>query len=59
LPETPTCFAISDGAAGNERQAVALADAMGLQARRFRLALAPPWSWLAPRLVLGAWSALP
>ena len=59
MPETPTCFAISDGAAGNERQVGALADAMGLPARRFRLALPPPWSWLAPRLELGAWRALP
>ena len=50
---------LTDGAAGNERQAVALAGAMGLEPRIDRIALRAPWSWLAPHLRLGAWHALP
>jgi len=50
---------VSDGAAGNERQAHALAAAMGLMPRVHRIGLLPPWSWLAPHLKLGGWLALP
>jgi len=49
-----SCWVVSDGAAGNERQALALADALDLHPRIVRLDLAAPWSWLAPRLDLGA-----
>ena len=41
---------ISDGAAGNERQALALAGAMQLAARVVRVRAHPPWRWFAPRL---------
>ncbi|HEY0180919.1 MAG TPA: ELM1/GtrOC1 family putative glycosyltransferase, partial [Dokdonella sp.] len=54
----PTCWAISDGAAGNERQALALARALGVAARTIRLRVAEPWAALAPRLTLGARAAL-
>lgn len=59
---TPTpehCWVITDGAAGNERQALALAGRLGVVTRTWRIAPAPPWSWLAPRLVAGARLALP
>lgn len=49
-----TCWAISDGAAGNERQALALARALGLAPRVLRLRLRHPWDWFAPHLTLGA-----
>jgi mitochondrial fission protein ELM1 len=54
----PTCWAISDGAAGNERQALALARALGLAPRVLRLRLREPWASLAPRLTLGARHAI-
>jgi len=50
----PSCWAISDGAAGNERQAAALARALGLAARTLRIRLREPWNLLAPRLGAGA-----
>ena len=50
---------VTDGAAGNERQALALAAAMGLSPRNEHVRLALPWSWLAPHLRAGAWRALP
>jgi hypothetical protein len=55
----PRTWIVTDGAAGNERQAEALAAAMGLAPWRFRVRLAAPWSWFAPRLTLGAARALP
>jgi len=57
-PSPPTCWAISDGAAGNERQAVALAQALGLAPRVVRLRVREPWAALAPRLLAGAGLAL-
>lgn len=54
----PTCWAISDGAAGNERQACALARALGLAPRVLRLRLGQPWDLLAPRLLAGARKAI-
>ena len=49
-------WVVSDGAAGNERQALALANAMGLTAHVIRLHLRAPWRWFAPRLpLLRAW----
>lgn len=45
-------WAVSDGAAGNERQAVALARALGCgEPRVLRLAARAPWKWFSPRLV--------
>lgn len=48
------CWVISDGAAGNENQALALARALGLTPRVVSLDVAQPWGWLAPRLCLAA-----
>ena len=53
-------WAITDGAAGNRRQALALAAALGGEVRELELHVRAPWSWLAPRLSLGgrmAWDA--
>ena len=49
-----SCWVLSDGAAGNENQAVALAHALGLDAEVFRLTTRAPWRWFAPRLTPGA-----
>ena len=53
------CWAITDHAAGNQRQALALATQMRCTVRHLELAPRAPWSWLAPRLLPGARSALP
>ncbi len=53
-------WVITDGAAGNQRQALALALALRLDNRGLVLGTRAPWSWLAPRLTLGgrlAWPA--
>ena len=50
----PSAWAISDGAAGNARQARALASAMGLAPLELQVHVRPPWRWLAPRLLAGA-----
>ena len=42
------CWVVTDGAAGNERQAVALAQALDLAPEVLRVALRAPWRWLAP-----------
>ncbi|MHA6206051.1 mitochondrial fission ELM1 family protein [Dyella soli] len=52
------CWVITDGAAGNQRQALALAEKMGLPIRHLQPEPRVPWSWLAPRLTLGARLAL-
>ncbi len=39
---------MTDGAAGNERQALALARALGQTPRVLRIRLRVPWRWLAP-----------
>lgn len=54
----PSCWAISDGAAGNQRQALALAQALGLSAREIQLRITQPWALLAPHLLTGASRAL-
>jgi len=54
----PGCWVLTDGAAGNERQALALAQALGLQARNLVLPLRAPWAWLAPRRLPGGRLAL-
>jgi mitochondrial fission protein ELM1 len=52
------CWAITDDAAGNQRQALALAERLGLPVRPLVLEPRGPWAWLAPRLVLGGELAL-
>ena len=59
LKENPKpTWVISDGVAGNERQALALARALELEARVLRIGLRAPWRWLAPRFMAGARAAL-
>ncbi|WP_199099044.1 mitochondrial fission ELM1 family protein [Dyella sp. ASV21] len=53
------CWVITDDAAGNQRQALALAEMLGLPVHHLQLEPRAPWSWLAPRLTLGARLALP
>jgi len=53
------CWVVTDGRAGNDRQALALADALGLPYRHLVLGLRAPWSWFAPRLLPGGRLALP
>lgn len=53
------CWAVTDASAGNQRQALALAERMGLPVRHLVLEPRAPWSWLAPRLTLGGRLALP
>jgi len=44
------CWIVTDGHAGNVRQAVALAQALGFPApQQWNLHTAAPWRWLAPR----------
>lgn len=45
---------LTDGNAGNVRQAQSLARALGAQARDVVLAPRAPWRWMAPRLLPGA-----
>lgn len=53
------CWVITDFAAGNQRQALALGNCMGLPVRHLQLEPRAPWSWLAPRLAVGGARALP
>jgi uncharacterized protein len=53
------CWAITDASAGNQRQALALAERMDLPVRHLLLEPRAPWSWLAPRFALGGRLALP
>lgn len=53
-----SAWVISDGAAGNERQALALASALDVPARVMVLPLRPPWAWFAPRRFPGGRLAL-
>jgi hypothetical protein len=53
------CWVITDEAAGNQRQALALAERLGMPSRHLLLEPRAPWSWLAPRLALGGTLALP
>ena len=52
------CWVITDAAAGNQRQALALAECLHMPLRHLVLQPRAPWSWLAPRLELGARLAL-
>lgn len=53
------CWVITDEAAGNQHQALALAEHLGMPSRHLVLEPRAPWSWLAPRLTLGGTLALP
>ena len=59
MTQADACWVITDHAAGNQRQALALAAALGLRARHLQLQPRAPWSWLAPRCTLGSRYALP
>lgn len=58
LPQYPGgaigVVAITDGAAGNERQALSLALALRVSPRVLRIALRAPWRWFGPSFVRGA-----
>lgn len=43
------CWIITEGAAGMENQCLGLAERLSLPHRIFRLKVAPPWRWIAPR----------
>ena len=51
------CWAVHDGAAGNRRQALALAQALALPAREWSLCASVPARWFAPREFPGSSSA--
>ena len=53
------CWVITDTAAGNQRQALALAERLGLPVRHLILEPRAPWSWFSPRFTLGGPLALP
>jgi mitochondrial fission protein ELM1 len=53
------CWVITDTAAGNQRQALALAEYLKMPLRHLILEPLAPWSWLAPRLTLGSQFSLP
>src|ERR1700709_2550279 len=44
------CWIVTDGAAGNLRQARALASAMHVDAVELEVKLRGPWRWFSPRL---------
>lgn len=50
----PQAWTLTDGNAGNRRQASALAEAMGVAPRDVVLEPRAPWRWLAPRRTFGA-----
>ena len=54
-PSHATTWVLTDGRAGNERQALALAHALsGLAPRVWRLEGRAPWRWIAPRELAGS-----
>ena len=54
-PNTATAWTLTDGRAGNLRQALSLAGALGLEsARNWPLAPRIPWRWAAPHRLPGA-----
>ena len=58
-PELSSAWVVTDGAAGNERQALVLARTLQLDPRVLRVDLRAPWSWFAPRLLAGTRMAAP
>jgi mitochondrial fission protein ELM1 len=57
LPQD-ACWVVTDGAAGNRRQALALAEALTPSIREIVVELRAPWSWFAPRQLPGSRMAL-
>jgi len=53
------CWVITDNAAGNQRQALALAEHMQRPVRHLQLQPRAPWVWLSPRFTMGKRLALP
>lgn len=47
-PTLAPTWVLTDGAAGNRRPALALAEALGVEPREWTLATPVPWRWLAP-----------
>lgn len=58
-PGLHECWAVTNGKAGNERQALALATSLPWPVRSLTLTARAPWSWWAPRRVPGARLAWP
>jgi uncharacterized protein len=54
LRQPSPAWTLSDGHAGNVRQAHALAEALGVPARDWTLTARAPWRWLSPRRLPGA-----
>lgn len=55
VPTPPRrALVLSDGAAGNENQALALAGALASQIEMLRLDARAPWRWVAPRRLPGS-----
>jgi hypothetical protein len=46
---TNECWIVTEGAAGMENQCLGLAERLSLPHRVFRLKVAAPWRWIAPR----------
>lgn len=59
LAEPDAAWIVTDGAAGNLRQARALAEALQVEVREFVVRLRAPWTWCAPRMLPGVALALP
>ena len=53
----PSTWTLTDGHAGNVRQAHALATALGEPFRAWTLAPRTPWRWVAPRVLPGSMNA--
>jgi mitochondrial fission protein ELM1 len=58
MPTRRNALVVTDGAAGNVRQATALAAAMRLDATVTEVTWPAPWSWAAPKLSIGAYRTL-
>jgi len=54
---SPPTWTVTDGHAGNVRQAQALAAALGEPFRAWTLSARPPWRWFAPRALPGSAAA--
>lgn len=52
-----TCWALSDGKAGNENPCLGLAEAVGFETTVKRIMARRPWSWLPPGLWVRAFDA--
>lgn len=48
--KSPTCWIVTDGAAGMENQCLGLAERLGLVPDIKRIALRAPWGWLPPAI---------